>query len=487
MAFEGGIKCKKMFTKHPIPSPLGPLFGPAINSVVGLRSRACDAGGRDLGALYEDLVESGVGYRCEMGGSCGPVADFERNIESGINTGAGGLWDNDPEPMFEGTAKAFAYADLKFGARLPGTPIAAEFSAVEVEAGLKGQLTLMSIKRQVDDAMRSAGATFGAYYEGGIAVPFADKLEAWFGISASLARATQEWELARTPIGTVEQLTDQFPLVAGDPVELNIELTRPHHQFFGRNGARELVVYWVDSTKPPERRFTEIAREPVGDGQTQFVIEWEPTVPQLQTREDQDGNEVLPWLHVFYVPNIPFAEASSWSQRQDALGPGLMTADAPVRVGAQVGSSETGAIDDQGGLDSAGRSKMVIGVPYLESRRRGRRYDEPLPARSLAAALSEGTGVASDTGAGYYLIREWATPVSRRSLATGRLSTEVSFGAAIGWGNRNSQEPLFSTPWTNQAAMTRMRVDAATIRIALGTNPTTVAQRGADAAPADVR
>ena len=309
-AFEGGIKCKKMFTKHPIPvSPLGPLFGPAIEFGGGFtltgRATLADVTLEPFTKISSSL---GVGYRCEMGGSCGPVADFERNIESGINTGAGGLWDNDPEPMFEGTAKAFAYADLKFGARLPGTPIAAEFSAVEVEAGLKGQLTLMSIKRQVDDAMRSAGATFGAYYEGGIAVPFADKLEAWFGISASLARATQEWELARTPIGTVEQLTDQFPLVAGDPVELNIELTRPHHRFFGRNGAREIVVYWVDSTKPPERRFTEVAREPVGDGQTEFVIEWEPTVPQLQTREGQDGNEVLPWLHVFYVPNIPFAE-----------------------------------------------------------------------------------------------------------------------------------------------------------------------------------
>ena len=159
-------------TKHPIPvSPLGPLFGPAIRFGGGFTLTGVRRWRTDLGALYEDLVEFGVDYRCEMGGSCGPVADFERNIESGINTGAGGLWDNDPEPMFEGTAKAFAYADLKFGARLPGTPIAAEFSAVEVEAGLKGQLTLMSIKRQVDDAMRSAGATFGAYYEGGIAAP----------------------------------------------------------------------------------------------------------------------------------------------------------------------------------------------------------------------------------------------------------------------------------------------------------------------------
>ena len=58
----------------------------------------------------------------------------------------------------------------------------------------------MSIKRQVDGAMRSAGATFGAYYEGGIAVPFAlDKLEAWFGISASLAQLRRwSWRAPRS-------------------------------------------------------------------------------------------------------------------------------------------------------------------------------------------------------------------------------------------------------------------------------------------------
>ena len=137
------------------------------------------------------------------------------------------------------------------------------------------------------------------------------------------------------------------------------------------------MVYWVDSTKPPERRFTEVAREPVGDGQTEFVIEWEPTVPQLQTREDQDGNEVLPWLHVFYVPNIPFAEKASTSssaptpRSRSARGWG----GPPMRrfewAHRSDRSDSPAPSTIRGGLGSAGRSKMVIGVPSFGVRAEG--------------------------------------------------------------------------------------------------------------------
>ena len=95
-----------MFTKHPIPvSPLGLVWtGDQFGGGFTLTGRATLAD-VTLEPFTKISSSLGVGYRCEMGGGCGPVADFERNIESGINTGAGGLWDNDPEPMFEGTRK----------------------------------------------------------------------------------------------------------------------------------------------------------------------------------------------------------------------------------------------------------------------------------------------------------------------------------------------------------------------------------------------
>ena len=105
------------------------------------------------------------------------------------------------------------------------------------------------------------------------------------------------------------------------------------------------------------RRTSQGRRERSGR-QTEFVIE-EPTVPQLQTREDQDGNEVLPWLRVFYVPNIPFHEgypSSMPTPRSPARGE--VDRRCAGSSGRQVGSiRQSGAIDDQGRIGFCGRSK----------------------------------------------------------------------------------------------------------------------------------
>ena len=70
------------------------------------------------------------------------------------------------------------------------------------------------------------------------------------------------------------------------------------------------------------------------------------------------------------------------------------------------------------------------------------------PAQFWRLLYRKRTGVvASDTSAGFYLIREWATPGEQTIIGYGEAHgyNEVSFGAAIGWGNRNSQEPPGST------------------------------------------
>ena len=167
------------------------------------------------------------------------------------------------------------------------------------------------------------------------------------------ALITQQWELARTPIGTVEQNIDQFPV--GDPVERSSSSAPAPPVLWAQRSASS---WSTGLTRPAARgRFTEVAREPAGDGQTEFVIEWEPTVPQrkpvkIRTAMRSYRGCMCSTSRTFLLPGLTRARY----QRQDRAWPGLgWTADAPVRVGAQVGSiRQSGAIDDQGRIGFCG-------------------------------------------------------------------------------------------------------------------------------------
>ena len=96
---------------------------------------------------------------------------------------------------------------------------------------------------------------------------------------------------------------------------------------------------------------------------------------------DAEGNEVLPWLHVFFVPKIGLIEGLELEWANNArigLRPGLAwVADAPVRTGGEIIDIRTngGTIDDDGRLSVKHGDSFIMWIEWLNGK--------PVASRSI--------------------------------------------------------------------------------------------------------
>jgi len=484
-AFEGAYTCKMPVATVPITiGPLGLLFGPEVNVGGGIK-----LGGRmeatSWGAepYVRPSVSVDVGVSCEA--DCQWVQEIQPSLDAGI-VYSEPTWDIQSSMQVQLESRGFAYADLSLALRA-GPLTLATIPALEAQVGVRVSGSFASEDSQVSDPTMASSVILDRYVSGGVPSISKDKILGIFKINVNLPQFELSDVIARTPKGSVSDLSEHFPLVPETTYTMTVDMDAAHANFFSVPNIEEVVVYLYDPAEPVESRFTEIERiDP--QGQTQFDYEWTPTEEDLTPRVLADGTEVMPWLHFFVNPIMDFGLDYEYELSANAtvpLGESLLTwtADAPVITGGTVTTlrSSTGSIDDNGrigfcGEDSAGESR-----PWTWDDANG--YIEKSggfgASRSYGGCvIGTGTDIAAvDTGLGYNMIRTWdgssSNVFGRGDGFYGTLSG-YDFGAAIAWMDMNSSGDVVFYTVDQYYYNVLAGWDFVTIRKYTGTSLTTV-------------